>query len=95
MAYQPDNLSLIAGKIDTPRKMRMWQLDDTAASTTIDNIGYITDAELRGMQIGDIVFHRDTDASPYAIQIMTVVAIDATTGAADLSDGVAITATNT
>jgi hypothetical protein len=73
---------------------RHWIYRSTDAATVVRVTGYITNAQKLGMQVGDLVEVIDTDASPVARQLMNVVSINATTGAADLSDGVAVTATN-
>ena len=73
---------------------RQWVYKSTDAATVVRVTGYITNAKDLGMKVGDIVTAIDTDASPVAAQIMLVSVINAN-GSADLSDGVAITATNT
>lgn len=93
MAYSTANLSLTeVGGIGGVRQ-RSWKYESTDAATVVRVDGFISNARARGMQVGDIVFVRDTDSSPNATQIMTVAAINAN-GSADLSDGVAITATD-
>lgn len=72
---------------------REWVYRSTDAASVVRVAGYITNAEALGMKVGDSVRVIDTDASPVAQQIMNVVSISAA-GAADLSDGVAVTATN-
>lgn len=70
-----------------------WAMTGTDAVTTVRVDGFITDAEDLGMQKGDILWYIDTDASPITAQIMIVSAINAN-GSADLSDGTAVTATD-
>lgn len=74
-------------------KRRLWWLDGTDATTDVDTSGYISNAKALGMKAGDIVFYLKTDASPLAIQVFIVSAITGA-GAADLSAGTAVTATN-
>lgn len=94
MAYNGANLSrLTSGQIGAG--FSLWHYTSTDAATAVRVAGYITDARTRGMRVGDVVFVVDTDASPITCQLMIVTSIDAITGAGDLSDGVAITATNT
>lgn len=73
---------------------KLWHYRSTDAATAVRVAGYITNGRDLGMSVGDIVFSLKTDASPLSCQIHIVTAINATTGAADLSDGLAITATN-
>jgi hypothetical protein len=75
-------------------KFREWIYQSTDAASVVRVSGYITNAYKLGMQVGDTVKVVDTDASPITVQLMNVVSVNTTTGAADLSDGVAITATN-
>lgn len=94
MAYSTANLSLInTGGIGGVRQ-QTWDYESTDAIAVVRVDGYITDARDRGMKKGDIVYVRDTDSSPDATQQTTVNAINAN-GSADLSDGAAITATDT
>ncbi len=93
MAYSTSSppammVARIGGSIPT-----IWSYTSTDAFTTVRVSGYITNAAALGMQKGDIVFVTKTDASPISCQIALVSAINAD-GSADLSDGVAITATN-
>lgn len=73
---------------------RVWIYASTDAATVVRVTGYVTNARSLGLQAGDIVAMIDTDASPIAAQWMIVSAINSD-GTGDLSDGVAITATNT
>lgn len=74
---------------------RKWVYKSTDAPAVVRVIGYITNARDLGMKVGDLVEVIDTDAAPISLQLMIVSAINATTGAGDLSDGTAVTATNT
>lgn len=71
-----------------------WVYANTDATTAVRVTGYFTNAKDLGMKKGDIVWYIKTDASPISAQIYIVSAINAN-GSADLSDGTAITATNT
>lgn len=67
----------------------------TDAATVVDQSGYISNARDLGMKVGDVVFVTDTDASPIVMTTHIVTAINATTGAADLSDtGATVGSTN-
>ena len=73
---------------------KLWSYRSTDAATAVRVTGYITNARDLGMTAGDIVFSLKTDASPLTCQVHIVTAINAN-GSADLSDGLAITGTNT
>ena len=65
------------------------------ADTAVRVVNYITDAKKKGLKVGDLVEYYKTDASPPAVFTFIVSAINATTGAGDLSNSTAFTATNT
>ena len=69
-----------------------WSYDSTDAATVVRAINYINDALDLGMEVGDLIFQTDVSGATVA-HVYLVVAV-ASTGA-DLSDGTAITATNT
>lgn len=73
---------------------KTWVYRSTDAASAVRVAGYFTDGYDRGMRAGDVIYVTDTDASPLAIQIHIVNAASAA-GGVDLSDGVAITATDT
>lgn len=70
-----------------------WTLRGTDAVTAVRLSGYVSNAVALGMKKGDLVEYTKTDATPIATQLMIVSAINAN-GSADLSDGLAVTATN-
>lgn len=72
---------------------RLWIYKSTDAATAVRVSGYITNGWTLGMRKGDLVLAVDTDAAPISTQMMIVSAASAT--AVDLSDGLAVTATNT
>ena len=93
MAYSVDNPpALITQNIGGGHKL--WSYKSTDAATAVRVDGYITNARDLGMSVGDLVMVVDTDASPIAMQMMLVTVINAN-GSGDLSDGLAVTATNT
>ena len=91
MAYISENLNL-ASAINAG--VNIWTYTTTDAATAVRVAGYISDARRRGMKAGDLVVSIKSDATPISMQQHIVSAISAA-GAADLSDGSAITATNT
>lgn len=73
----------------------IWVYKSTDAATVVRVTGYITNGVDLGMKAGDLVIAIDTDASPISMQLMIVTSIDTTGGSVDLSDGTAVTATDT
>lgn len=72
---------------------RIWVYKSVDAVTLVRVSGYITNGWTLGMRAGDLVLVVDTDASPITMQMCIVTS--ATPTAVDLSDGVAVTATDT
>ena len=70
-----------------------WSYDSADAAATVRVSGYITDGDALGLGVGDLVFQSDSAGATVA-HIYTVVSV-ASGGAADLSDGTAITVTDT
>ena len=56
------------------------------AAALVDAAGYFSNAKKLGMKVNDIVFVTDTDASPVLMTTHIVASIDATTGAANLTE---------
>ena len=97
MVYNPNFISTWASGLSGQRHRRH-VYDTVDPITTVRGAGYISDATARGMEVGDLVEVRvwtttEFTAPLVAYQLMVVVSI--TNGAADLSDGTAITLTNT
>lgn len=91
MSYSTSNPpSLIAQAPAGGRKV--WLYSSTDGATTVRVSGYFTNGYLLGMRAGDILLMIDTDAAPIAASWMIVNA--ATTTTTDVSDGVAITETD-
>lgn len=91
MAYSTSNPPVC---VVAQLNFRHWVYKSTDAATVVRVADYISNADDLGMQVGDTVTVIDTDASPVAVTLMNVVSVTAG-GAADLSDGTAIAATNT
>jgi len=91
MAYSTNNPPrlMVQGVGGSPS---WWSYDSSDAATTIRVTGYVTDGDDLGMKVGDIVIQSDTAGGTVA-HIYTVVSV-ASGGVADLSDGVAIDATD-
>jgi hypothetical protein len=102
MAYIPGGLSLKTSTLSGAGP-REWNLQGTDAATAVRVSGYISDAQARGMQQGDIIeyFGWTTFTDQYnktgpltARHRFTVLEILAS-GAADLNDGLAEALTDT
>jgi hypothetical protein len=110
MAYSSTNLAL-AVQMGGPIGLNLWVYDTTDTHATVDTAGYITDALVKGMAKGDLVFVRVwTSAVPDSSAKVRTAAASAsvlstcgwhavmgisTAGAADLGDVTAVTVTNT
>ena len=91
MAYATSNPPFqVAQGVGSGRKI--WFYASVDAATLVRVSGYFTNGYDLGMRAGDLVFVVDTDASPIAMQAMIVV--QATASVVDLSDGTAITSTD-
>jgi hypothetical protein len=64
---------------------KIWQYRSTDASSAVDADGYITNASVLGMTVGDGVIIVDTDASPPTVGMAYVNSVTAG-GAGDLTD---------
>lgn len=93
MAYSTSNPpQLVAGGIGGSAR-RIWFYESTDAVALVRVSGYITNGWALGMRAGDFVIAVDSDASPITQQLMIVTS--ATSSTVDLSDGTAVTATDT
>lgn len=84
MAYTPNNLRLLQAAIASGGAST-WTYVSADASTVVDTSGYISDAKARGLKVGDIV--QVTNTATPIVTNHYVISINATTGAADLSNG--------
>lgn len=94
MAYTPSTMLCLSTNIAN-RGITRWTYSNTDADTAVRLVNYVSDAKKKGMKVGDLVEYYKTDASPPAVFEFIVSAINATTGAGDLSNATVITATNT
>jgi hypothetical protein len=91
MAYNKDNLFL-HGRAALDGSYKEWIYRSTDAIATVNTAGYISNAKKMGMTVGNIV--KVIDTTNNLAHTCFVVTVSATTGAADLTDGLAVTATN-
>ena len=92
MAYDRANPPRLHHETPGGSGWRQFDYRNTDTVATVRAAGYITNARQLGMRVGDRLTYIKTDDNTQ--QEMIVVAI-ATNGSADLSDGTAISATNT
>lgn len=92
MAYSSDTPPALIAQAG--RQTRLWVLRGTDAVSAVRVDGYITDGWDLGMRAGDLVHYIDTNSAPITNQMM-IVSSASEAGGVDLSDGLAITATNT
>lgn len=85
--YDSSKLDVVFQAMAGPR---VWFYRSVDAPSLVQVSGYITDAGKRGMKVGDVVIAQDNDTSPYQTSTLVVVTVNATTGAADLSNAVSI-----
>lgn len=99
MAYTPSELRLLVPTMDngngTPQ---IWSLQGDDAVTTVRGANFITDAAKRGMKKGDLVMYTlwssiSTKATVSGFHQFVVLTVGSS--GADLTDGSAITITNT
>ena len=89
MAYSKNNLALIAEGIGG--RGSLWHYTSADAIATVNTAAYISDGDAMGLKVGDTVIVRDT-ATP-TTSLCTVIDVTAG-GQADLSDGTAVSQTD-
>ena len=95
MAYSTSNPPFcISQGVAGSRKVFMYTSTDAAAVVRVS--GYFSNGYSLGMRAGDLLIQVDTDASPIATQLMIVneASKSGSTETVDVSDGVAVTATD-
>ena len=90
MAYSTSNPPILVSE-GIGGKSSMWQYSHTDAIATVNTTGYITNGDALGMKVNDVVIVTDT-ATPTTS--LCVVADVTTGGQADLTDGTAISRTD-
>lgn len=93
MAYSTDNPPRLISQSVGANGGSVWLYDSADAATVVRADGYITNGYDLGMKVGDIVDQIDSAGATVAHRY--VVASVATDGAADLTDGTAISVTDT
>lgn len=92
MSYNPSLLEMVAGKPYSAYRAWIYKSED--AMTSVRGADYFDDAQIRGMQVGDLVIVVQVNSSNVvqAAYVATVLTVDG--DGADLGDGTAITVTN-
>mgnify|MGYP006345081253 CR=1 FL=1 len=72
MAYVPANLQLVEGA--GPTGVPVWHLSGVDAVATVRGAGFISDAKIMGMRVGDTLIYRDTATPLTSLSSVTVVA---------------------
>lgn len=93
MAYATSNPPALLMQSIGGNGASMWTYNSTDAATVVRAAGYITNADALGIKVGDLVFHTDETGGTVG-HLYTVNSVTAG-GACDLTDGTAITATDT
>lgn len=101
MAYASENFKLMNGGLSGGSQCQVWLLDTTDPIATVNTSNHIADGYQKGAREGDLVWVRTWDViqtgDVSAVHLCWV--IDTETGAdglgIDLTDGLAVTATDT
>lgn len=71
---------------------KIWFYESADPIATVNTSGYFTNGYTCGMRVGDTVIVRDTNVP--TTSLCTVIDVSSTTGVADISDGTAISQTD-
>lgn len=83
MAYTTATLNMVTNRIGGGPAL--WVYSNTDAHTDVDEAGYFTDGEAKGMKVNDVVIVVDTDTSTCTVHMVSAVDTTATIAAATLS----------
>lgn len=97
MAYASTNFKLMNGGLSGISNLNVWVLDTVDAIADVNTAAYVSDGYTKGARKGDLVYVRIWDTigtgTVSAFHLCWVIAV--TSPSIDLTDGLAITATNT
>ncbi len=71
---------------------KLWYYESADPIATVNTSGYFTNGYKLGLRVGDTVIVRDTNVP--TTSLCTVITASSSTGIADVSDGTAISQTN-
>ncbi len=94
MTYSTSNPPTLVSVSPLTGAGQHWVYRSTDPAATVDLAGYFSNGYDLGMRAGDTIDVIDTDASPIAVTSHVVAAVTAG-GSADLSEGVAVSGSNT
>lgn len=94
MAYATSNPPVLVTQAVGKNGGSFWLYDDADAATAVRASGYITNGQDLGIKIGDIIDQIDSAGGTVAHRYM-VVSLHASNGSVDLSDGTALSTTDT
>ena len=83
MTYSATTLNQVTPRIGGGPAL--WIYSNTDAHTAVDESGYFSDGEARGMKVNDVVIVVDTDTSTCTVHMVSAVSTSATIAAATLS----------
>lgn len=101
MAYATAGFKLMLGGLSGGTQCQVWLLDTVDAIATVNTSNYVSDGYLKGARQGDIVYvrTRTTTLTGTVTAVHLCWVIDEATGTdtlgIDLTDGLAVTATDT
>jgi hypothetical protein len=85
MAYDPTVLNMVS-RAPLTGGQQTWTHKSVDAASVVDASGYITDGGDRGMKVGDLVYHQDTDTLLTSCHVVITVSATAP-GAVDMGTG--------
>lgn len=97
MAYATSGFRLLTGALSGGQGPNIWVLDTVDAIATVNTAAYVSDGVTKGALQGDIVWVRIRASLPAgAVSAVHICFVIDTSGASiDLTDGLAVTATDT
>lgn len=99
--YASSNFKLMVGGLSGAASMQIWVLETVDTIATVNTSNYVSDGTRKGAREGDVVYVRiwDTIGTGDVSAVHLCWVIDTATGTdalgIDLTDGLAITATDT
>jgi len=94
MAYSTSNPPILVstGLAGTGQR---WEYKSEDAASAVRAAGYITNGQLLGMKVGDLVDVHDTNATPYTVSTHIVTSVSSSDDSVDLADAGATHSTDT
>lgn len=74
MAYSTSSPPVLLSQGISNSVPRIWIYSNTDADTTVDDAGYITNAQALGMKVNDLLLYCKTDTPAWYTLIVTAVA---------------------